>query len=81
MLALRDDEDAPLAPDDDAITDDVIVDIASPDILGHGLGESDSMGPLLSFDILSGFVSRSDDVLAFSFMDLSIFLVFTGFFY
>ena len=29
VLALRDDEDAPLAPDDDAITSDVIVDIAS----------------------------------------------------
>ena len=73
MLALRDDEDPPFALDDDAITDDVIVDIASPDILGHVVGESDSIGPPLSFDIFSGFVSRSDDVLAFSFMDLSIF--------
>ena len=73
MLALRDDEDAPPTPDDDVITDDVIVDIASPDILGHVVGEFDSMGPPLSFDVLSGFVSRSDDVLAFSSMDLSIF--------
>ena len=73
VLALRDDEDAPLAPDDDAITNDVIVDIASSDILGHVVGESDAVDPPLSFDVLSGFVSRSDDVLAFSSMDLSIF--------
>ena len=33
VLALRDDEDAPLASDDDAIMDDVIIDIASSDIL------------------------------------------------
>ena len=71
VLALRDYEDAPPTPDDDVITDDVIVDIESPDILGHVVGESD--GPPLSFDIFSGFVSRSDDVLAFSSMDLSIF--------
>ena len=42
VLALRDDEDASLAPDDDAITGDVIVDIAYPDILGHVVGESDA---------------------------------------
>ena len=73
VLTLRDDEDAPPAPDDDAITDDVIVDIASPDILGHVMEESDAMDPPLSFDVLSGFFSCSDDVLAFSYMDLSIF--------
>ena len=73
VLALRDDEDASLAPDDDAITGDVIVDIASPNILGHVVGEFDVVDPPLSFDVLSGFVSRSDDVLAFSSMDLSIF--------
>ena len=73
MLALRDDEDAPLTPAVDAIMDDVIVDIASLDILGHVVGESNSVGLPLSFDILSGFVSCSDDVLAFSSMDLSIF--------
>ena len=73
VLALRDDEGAPLTQDDDAITGDFIVDIASPDILGHVVGESDAVDPPLSFDVLSGFVSRSDDVLAFSSMDLSIF--------
>ena len=71
VLALRDDEDASHAPTDDVIMNDVIVDIASPDILGHVVGESDSMGPPLSFDILSVFVSCSDDVLAFSSMDLT----------
>ena len=73
VLALRDDEDAPLAPDEDAITDDVIVDIAYPDILGHVVGEFDVVDPPLSFDVFLGFVSCSNDVLAFSSMDLSIF--------
>ena len=68
VLALRDDKDASPTPDDD-----VIVDIASLDILGHVAGESDSVDPPLYFDVLSGFISRSDDVLAFSSMDLSIF--------
>ena len=73
VLALRDDEDAFLASVADAIMDDVIGDIVSPDILGHVVRESNTVGPPLSFDILSGFVSLSDDVLAFSSMDLSIF--------
>ena len=73
VLALRDDEDAPPTPGDDAIMNDAIVDIASPYILGHVVGESDFVGPPLSFDILLRFASRSDDVLAFSSMDLSIF--------
>ena len=47
MLALRDDEDASLAPDDNAITGDVIIDIASPDILGHVVGESESHVPMM----------------------------------
>ena len=72
VLALGDDEDAPLAPVAD-VTMDVITDIISPDILGHVVRESDSMDPPLSFDILSRFISRSDDVLAFSSMDLSVF--------
>ncbi|RVW58997.1 Retrovirus-related Pol polyprotein from transposon 17.6 [Vitis vinifera] len=36
-------------------------------------GASDLVDPPLSFDVLSGFVSRSDDVSVASFMDLSIF--------
>ena len=37
------------------------------------MGESYVVDPPLSFDVLSGFVSRFDDVLAFSSLDLSIF--------
>ena len=73
VLALGDDEDAPLAPVADAIMDIVSVDVVSPDILGRVVGEFDSKDPPHSFDILSRFVSRLDDVLAFSSMDLSIF--------
>ena len=36
-------------------------------------GVSDFVDPPLSFDVLSGFVSRSNDVPDSSFMDLSIF--------
>ena len=36
-------------------------------------GASDLVDPSLSFDVLSGFVSRSNDVSIVSFMDLSIF--------
>ena len=36
-------------------------------------GVSDFVDPPLSFDVLSGFVSHSDDVHDSSFMDLSIF--------
>ena len=35
-------------------------------------GASDLVNPLLSFDVLSGFISRLDDVSIASFMDLSI---------
>ena len=73
MLALRDDKDVPSALDDDAIMDDVIVDIASPNIIGHIMGESYYVGPLLSFDILLRSVSHSDVAISFSYMDLSIF--------
>ena len=46
VLALRDDEDASFALDDDAITGDVIV--------GHVVGESNAMDPPLSFDVFFG---------------------------
>ena len=36
-------------------------------------GVSDLVDPLLSFDVLSGFVFHSNDVFITSFMDLSIF--------
>ena len=37
---------------------------------------SDSVDSPLSFDVLSGFVSRVGDVLTSSYMDMSLFLVF-----
>ena len=43
------------------------------DIVSPVEGASDPVDPPLSFDVLSGFVSRSDDVTIASFMDLSIF--------
>ena len=54
VLALRDDEDASPASTADAIMDDVIIDIASLDILGHVVGESNSVSPSLSFYIFFG---------------------------
>ena len=45
--------------------------VVSRDILGHVVGEFDSLDPPLSFDILLGILLRSDEALAFSFMDLS----------
>ena len=36
-------------------------------------GASNLVDPPISFDVLSGFVSRSNDVSVASFMDLSIF--------
>ena len=36
-------------------------------------GASDLVDPSLSFDVLSGFVSRSEDVSIASFMDMSLF--------
>ncbi|RVW20046.1 hypothetical protein CK203_114957 [Vitis vinifera] len=39
--------------------------------IGRVEGASDLMDPLISFDVLSGFVSRSDDVSIASFMDLN----------
>ena len=73
VLTLRDEENAPLALATHAIIDDVIIDITSPGILEHVVGESNFMGPPLSFDILLGFISHSNDVHAFSSTNLSIF--------
>ena len=54
VLSMRDDEDAPSVPTSNVTIDVAIVDIVSIDILGHVVGESDSVDPPLSFDILSG---------------------------
>ena len=70
VLAMGDDEDALHVPTSYVTIDVAIADIVSPDILGHVEGESNSVDPPLSFDILSGFLSRSEDALTFSSMDL-----------
>ena len=55
-------------------TEDVLVaDVLFDGPVGLVKGASDFMEPPLSFDVLSGFVSRFDDVHDSSFMDLSIF--------
>ena len=50
-----------------------IVDDLFDGLVGPVEGVSDFVEPPLSFDVLSGFVSRSNDVHESSFMDLSIF--------
>ncbi|RVX14839.1 hypothetical protein CK203_011941 [Vitis vinifera] len=56
------------------ITKDVIaVDSLFDSLVGLGEGASDFVDPPLSFDVLSRFVSRHDDVYDCSFMDLGIF--------
>ena len=55
-------------------SDDVIViDDLFEGTIGPVEGASDFVDPPISFDVLSGFVSCSDDVHDSSFMDLSIF--------
>ena len=71
VLTIGDYKDALFVPASYVTMDVVIADIVSLDILGHIVGESNFVDPLLSFDILSGFLSRSNDALAFSFMDFS----------
>ena len=51
----------------------VLEDVVSPDVV-----ESGTVDPPLSFDVLSGFVSRFDDVLTLSYMDLSFFEYFSA---
>ena len=71
VLTIRDYEDALPVPASYVTMDVAIADIVSPDILGHVVGGSNFVDPLLSFDILLGFLSRSNDALAFSSMDFS----------
>ena len=53
--------------------DDIVVADLSEGTIGPVEIVSDFVDPLLSFDVLSGFVSRFDDVHNSLFMDLSIF--------
>ena len=53
--------------------DDIVVDDLFEATVGPIEGASSFVDPPISFDVLWGFVSRSDDVHDSSFMDLSIF--------
>ena len=61
------------APTPESIEDATAVDDLFDGLVGLVEGASDFMDPPLSFDVLLGFVSRSNDVHDSSFMDLSIF--------
>ena len=53
--------------------DVIVVDDLFDGLIGLVEGASNFMDPPFSFDVLSGFVSRSDNVHDSSFMDLNIF--------
>ena len=69
-------EEIQTTPDPEFTEDDIVVDGLFDGPVSLVEGVSDFVEPLLSFDVLSGFVSHSNDVHDSSFMDLSIFLVF-----
>ena len=63
----------PEVPVDVTTIEVVLEDVVSPDVIEFG-----TVDPPLSFDVLSGFVSRFDDVLTLSSMDLSFFEYFSA---
>ena len=66
-------EEIQTTPDPEFTEDDIVVDGLFDGPVSLVEGVSDFVEPLLSFDVLSGFVSHSNNVHDFSFMDLSIF--------
>nr|CAN65407.1 hypothetical protein VITISV_033339 [Vitis vinifera] len=60
------------APTPESTEDAIVVDDLFDGLVGLVEGAFDFVDPLLSFDVLSGFFSRSDNVHDSSFMDLSI---------
>ena len=66
-------EEIQTAPAPDSAEDVLVVDDLFDGPIGLVEGACDFVDPPFSFDVLSGFVSRSDDVHDSSFMDLSIF--------
>ena len=77
VSAIKVAEEIQTTPDLEFTEDDIVVDGLFDGLVGLVEGAFDFVDPLLSFDVLSGFVSRSEDVHDSSFMDLSIFLVFS----
>ncbi|KAL6345765.1 hypothetical protein AAG906_017513 [Vitis piasezkii] len=66
-------EEIQIASDLEFLEDAVVVDVLFEGLIGPVEGASDFVDLPISFDVLSGFVSRSNDVHDSSFMDLSIF--------
>ena len=66
-------EDIQTTPDREFTKDDIVVDGLFDGPVGLVEGASEFVDSPLFFDVLSGFVSRSDNVHDSSFMDLSIF--------
>ena len=77
VLEIAEEIQVALAPG--IVKDVIVVDGLFDGPVGLVEGASDFVDPPLSFDVLSGFIFRSDDVHDSSFMDLSIFLVSTCF--
>ena len=73
MSAIEVVEEIQIAPSLEFSKDAIVVKDLFKGPVGPVEGASDLMDPPLSFDVLSRFVSRSDDVHDSSFMDLSIF--------
>ena len=66
-------EEIPTAPTSEPIEGVIVGDVLFDGPVGLVEGVSDFVDSPLSFDVLSGFVSRPDYVSDFSSMDLSIF--------
>ena len=66
-------EEIQVAPAPEITKDVIVVDGLFDGPVGLAEGASDFVDPPISFDVLSGFVSRHDYVSDFSSMDLSIF--------
>ena len=66
-------EEIQIAPTPGFSDDVTVIDALFEGPVGLVEGASDFVDPFFSFDVLSGYVSRSDDVHDYSFMDLSIF--------
>ena len=66
-------EEIQTTPNPEFIEDDIIVDGLFDGPIGLVEGVSDFVDPPFSFNVLSGFVSRSNNVHDSSFMDLNIF--------
>ena len=73
MSAIEVVEEIQIAPSLEFSEDAIVVEDLFKGPVGPVEGTSNLMDPPLSFDVLSRFVSRSDDVHDSSFMDLSIF--------